>query len=152
MTTTPADTPEGVKHYSWFGSVLKEAGFQVTDDAFRLVCSDEFGASIFHQPIEVDLYIATVKGLTGKDRAEIEDVHLAIRKKGYQLCPPEVGPRLRSQFPDQESMRRVYIAMTLIYNRSFVVGNWTKCFLDAFTHSMDGLKGEERVVFIKPRK
>lgn len=60
---------------------------------------------------EVDLYKATVKELTGKDSASQSEVDEAIRAGGYHLCPAEVGPQLRLQYPDQPHGEFIHVAM-----------------------------------------
>ena len=63
---------------------------------------------------EIALYVMTVKDLTGKDRATIQEIHDAIKARGGQLCPAEVGPQLRLQYQDQSFNESLYIAMETI--------------------------------------
>ena len=63
------------------------------------------------EPTEIELVRATVAELgfpRGATRAQIYEAGL---KLGWQLCPPEVGPQLRLQYPDQPNGEWILVAM-----------------------------------------
>jgi hypothetical protein len=63
------------------------------------------------EPTEIELVQATVAELgfpRGATRAQIYEAGL---KLGWQLCPPEVGPQLRLQYPDQPNGEWILVAM-----------------------------------------
>jgi len=90
--------------------------------------NDIFGnITLAEYETEVTLHVATVKELTGKDRSVSHEINKAIRSKGYELCPAEVGPQLRLQYLDQPNGEWIRVAMEPIADshgllRIFYVG------------------------------
>lgn len=76
---------------------LLDAGFKISDWGNKIFNKIPLAVS----EMEATLHVATVKELTGKDIATNREINEAIRSKGYDLCPAEVGPQLRLQYPDQ---------------------------------------------------
>jgi hypothetical protein len=46
--------------------------------------------------------------------SHLEDIYAAACQEGLQLCPAEVGPQLRLQYPDQPPREDLFIAMEAI--------------------------------------
>lgn len=67
---------------------------------------------------ELHLSVATVKELTGKDSATLEEVYNAIKIRGGDLCPAEVGPRLCLCMGKGREMLWLKIAMNPITDSS----------------------------------
>ena len=88
-------------------SSLKDNGNRISDWG-----DDILGRiALAESETEVTLHMATVKELTGKDWATNREINEAIRSKGYDLCPAEVGPQLRLQYSDQPNGEWIRVAM-----------------------------------------
>jgi hypothetical protein len=130
---------------------LKDNGNRISDWG-----NDILGkTTLAESETEVTLHVATVKELTGKDCATNREINEAIRSKGYNLCPAEVGPQLRLQYPDQPKGEWLRVAMKPIAGSDgglsiFRVehgddGRW----LDGLSgHPGDGWSGGSRFVFV----
>jgi hypothetical protein len=70
-----------------------------------------WGNEILSKTALAVLHTATVKELTGKELATNREINEAIRLKGYDLCPAEVGPQLRLQYPDRPKGEWLRVAM-----------------------------------------
>jgi hypothetical protein len=76
----------------------------------------------------VDLTVVTAADLYIKDRVPRVDIYERAMELGLDLCPNEVGPQLRLQYPDQTQDEWLYIAMEPIidadgYHGIFRVGH-----------------------------
>ena len=72
----------------------------------RITCSQE--------ETEVDLVVLSVGDLGFKDGARYADICAKAVELGLELCPAEVGPALRLQYPDQPRGEWVLVAMEAI--------------------------------------
>lgn len=86
---------------------LVDANFEIgkwADDILKRI-------TVALKPTEIELVLVTVAELGfpgGATRAEIYDKALSL---GLVLCPPEVGPQLRLQYPDQSQDEWLSVAM-----------------------------------------
>jgi hypothetical protein len=77
----------------------------------------------------VDLSVAAVSQLgLGSNGASFPEIHAHAMELGLGLCPPEVAPQLRIQYPDQKVGEYLLIGMKALPTASgsdacFVVGN-----------------------------
>jgi len=70
----------------------------------------------------LDLVVLTVKELGFPQGAQLKDIYEAAKNQGLDLCPAEVGPQLRVQYPDQPSGEWLVIAMEPIKDSDGVLG------------------------------
>lgn len=83
-----------------FREALKKAGCKISDWANNLLDKPAFKAAT--KEIEVDLYLLTTAELTGKPAGgSTAEVFAGAARLGFEKCPPEVGPQLCIQDPDQ---------------------------------------------------
>jgi hypothetical protein len=75
----------------------------------RITCSQE--------ETEVDLVVLSVGDLGFKDGARYADICAKAVELGLELCPAEVGPALRLQYPDQPRGEWVLVAIEAITDR-----------------------------------
>lgn len=125
---------------------LKENGFQISSQGSDILAKTDIAKS----ETEINLCLATVKELTGKNKATNREINNAIRTKGYQLCPAEVGPQLRLQYPDQSYEERNCVAMEPIDIDIFRVDNvgdkrWLRGY---YGHPNYQWRGDARFVFV----
>jgi len=104
---------------------------------------------------EVTLHKATVKELTGKHVATIREIYEAIRIKGYELCPAEVGPQLRLQYLDQSKLEPLLIAMEPVTDRDgnpsvfgLYSGGARLRLYGNYSQSVDGWDSDNQFVFL----
>ena len=71
---------------------------------------------IASEPTEVDLVRMSVKDCGFKDGVCYKRICARIQELGLKLCPAEVGPQLRLQYPDQPQHELILIAMEAIYH------------------------------------
>jgi len=100
-----------------------DAGFRIGEWASRILEK----VALATKQESVDLVIPSVAELGFSECATIEQIYEAALKRGYQLCPAEVGPQFRLQYADQPMGERLIIAMEPItdsggYRRVFYVG------------------------------
>ena len=77
----------------------------------------------------LDLVVLSVEELGFPQGARLEDIYKAANNRGLDLCPAEVGPQLRYQYPDQPRGEWFLIAMDPIYGSGgdpllFYVGHY----------------------------
>lgn len=132
-------------------SSLKDNGNRISDWG-----NDILGKiTLAEYETEVTLHVATVKELTDKRFAKSYEINEAIKAKGYDLCPAEVGPQLRLQYPDQPNGEWIRVAMEPITDSScslsiFFVGHvgderWLS---GGCGHRGSGWFGDVRFVFV----
>lgn len=128
---------------------LKDNGFHISEwgkDILGMVILAEVES-------EITLHTATVKELTGMNFATYREIKEAIHFKGYELCPAEVGPQLRLQYPDQPKGEYLRIAMEPVtdsygYLYFFnVVYLRDKCRLFGYSSHLDFLFSDNHFVF-----
>lgn len=67
--------------------------------------------SIAPEPTEVELVVVTVAGLGFHDGATRQEIYEKALSLGLHVCPSEVGPQLRLQYPDQPRHELLLVAM-----------------------------------------
>lgn len=92
-----------------FRRALSDGGFRLGDWGNDILGQPAF--TVAAEPTEVDVVVLTVADLgfpRGATRTEIYDKALSL---GLELCPAEVGPQLRLQYPDQPNGEWFLIGM-----------------------------------------
>ena len=124
--------------------------------------NDMLGKSTFKvatDPTEVNLVVVSVAELGFKDGAKLKDIYAKAQQLGLQLCPNEVGPKLRLEYADQPMGEWLIIGMEPItasggFLRLFRVerrdnGLW----LDSLYDNPDDIwNADNRFVFVLPSK
>ncbi len=101
---------------------LEVGGYKIGD--WASIMSN--GITLSPYELEVELVSATVAELGFKGSAYYRDIKSRIQELGFTLCPPEVGPQLRLQYPDQRMGESMFVAMNPIVTVT------TKRFLQLF--------------------
>ena len=82
-----------------FRRALKAAGHGIGDWANYILGQRAFTAST--KETEVDLVMVSVSELGFPNGATRQEIYQKAQELGLMLCPAEVGPQLRLQYPDQ---------------------------------------------------
>lgn len=109
-----------------FRQALKKAGHRISDWANDILGKRAFQAADKEMKV-VDLVVVSMKELGFPKGATRQDIYRKAQEMGLMLCPPEVGPQLRLQYPDQPNNEWLLIGMEPItdsdgYLRVFYVG------------------------------
>ncbi len=100
----------GLKTADDFREAIKKAGGKIGGWANDILGRSAFTAAT--EETEVDLYLPTTAELTGKpEGGTTAEVFAGAAWLGFKKCPPEVGPQLRIQYPDQPMDDRLLIGM-----------------------------------------
>lgn len=82
-----------------FRAALKAAGCKISGRASDMLNQPGFTAAA--EESEIELVRLTVAELGFPKRATREDIYNRAKERGLDLCPAEVGPRLRLEYKDQ---------------------------------------------------
>ncbi len=88
---------------------LKQSGFRIGSWARQLLVSRAF--TLAGEETEVDLVRITVAELGFPKGATLQKIYDRAQELGLELCPAEVGPALRLQYPDQPRGELLTVAM-----------------------------------------
>jgi len=90
-----------------FRKALKDGGFKISDWADDILGKTSFTT----EETDVELVIMSVRELGFKSGASRKDIYERAQALDLELCPAEVGPRLRLQYKDQPNGEWLLIAM-----------------------------------------
>lgn len=121
----------GLKTADDFRGALNAGGYKVGPWGNDLLERPEFKVS--SSAARLDLVAVTVQELGLPHDAFRSDIYARAKEFGLELCPPEVGPQLRLQYPNQPQDEWLLIAMVPIVDLS---GNRLVFHL---VHEADGL-------------
>ncbi len=110
--------------------------------------------------VRLDLVKVSVAELDFKNGARLQDIYKRAQELGLQLCPAEVGPRLRLQYQDQPLNEWLRIAMEPIIDSDGDLGLFRVGRFDRGGPCLNGDSafpryfwyGYDRFVFVRPRK
>ena len=105
---------------------LGAAGCSLSEPAVEIIRSDDF--TLAPGPTSIELVAIKVAELGFKFSATYGEICSKAAEAGLGLCPAEVGPQLRLQYPDQPQDQMLRIAMDAIAashddDRIFVLKN-----------------------------
>lgn len=135
---------------------LEVNGYRIGEYADKILNK----VKISDMKIKIDLVLESVAGLGFKEGGYLHEIYArAIRLGRGELCPAEVGPALRQQYPDQPYGESLRIAMEPLTDSVgnpflFVVeyvldDRWLYTYHGALTHFF---YASHRFVFASPRK
>lgn len=88
-------------------TALESAGFRIGDYAGQILKKVELAKT----RVELGLVVVSATDLGFTQSARRDAVYARALEQGLRLCPVEVGPQLRLQYPDQSSGEWLLIAM-----------------------------------------
>ena len=99
----------GLKSVDDFYKALKDGKFRFSDWASDILKKPAF--KVADEETEIDLVKVTVAELGFKDGARRDQIGKRAEELGLELCPAEVGPQLRLQYPDQPNGEWISVAI-----------------------------------------
>lgn len=117
VAVAPADFPiwktikvgTGLKTADDFCRALEAAGYRAGDWTKYILGKPAFTAASV--VTEVDLVVLSVAELGLPEGATRVEIYERAKERGLALCPAEVGPQLRRQYPDQPIGEWLIVAM-----------------------------------------
>ncbi|MBI4022151.1 MAG: hypothetical protein HY372_02245 [Candidatus Andersenbacteria bacterium] len=110
----------GIKNGKAFCSELEKKDFRIGDWACDMLGQKAF--TVATQEEDVDLVRLSVYDLGFKEGARYDAICAKALELGLELCPAEVGPQLRLQYPDQPRDEWLVIAMEAIRDSGGYLG------------------------------
>lgn len=105
----------GGKNSKQLQAELKNKGINVSDYAKDMLESSDF--KTLKNPQNLDLVRLTIKDLGFTELATTDQIYKRAEELGLELCPAEVGPRLRLKDANQPMGEWYFIAMKQIADR-----------------------------------
>lgn len=105
----------GLRTLDHFRNAYSKQRMALSEPAKELLESPDFKVSL--SPTEIDLAFIPLRLLGFKQSPTRKEIISRALEKGYELCPAEVGPQLRWQYPDQP-IGDLVIAMIPLYRRA----------------------------------
>lgn len=97
-----------------FLAAFKDAGIQVSDSVEGMLKQQEF--VVAEQEAELELFVRSIEELgLSPWGAVLADIYKRAAELGFELCPPEVGPRVRLMYKNQPK-EMLLVAMEPISN------------------------------------
>jgi len=147
----------GLKTAEDFRHALRYYGFNLSGWASDILRNPAF--TVAPEETEVDLVKVTVGELGFKKGALRNQIYERAKDLGLELCPPEVGPRLRLQYKDQLNDEWILVTMEPILGSNggpnvFSVGrDGSKLWLHGGWSNPDDFWGaDDQWVFCRSRK
>jgi len=140
-----------------FENVFSDFGYSM--DELTKSMMTQFNFTVSTERKEVDLVIVTAAQIGFEGKASLRDLWAKAKTLGLQLCPAEVGPMLRFQYPKQPEGEWLRIAMQPLPDsngdlRFFVVasGSSGPIFTSCYGGPEEFFSSKFQWVFIQPRE
>ena len=147
----------GIKNADGFRKAIKDDGMRLGDWANDIIGKPAF--SVATDKVDVDLAVASVAELGFPNGASLSAIYASAKKRGFELCPPEVGPQLRLQYNDQPKDEWLLIGMKPITGSSGDPGVFGLARTSGGLWLVAGCDSPDRIwhdgyrfVFVLPRK
>lgn len=106
---------------------LRQRQIWIGDLAAEMLRLPTFTLSSAHTSVDLSVTKVSQLGL-GSNGASFAEIHAHATEVGLDLCPPDVGPQLRLQYPDQKLGEYLLIGMAPLPTANgsdacFLVGN-----------------------------
>lgn len=103
----------GLKTVADFLKAIKKTNCRINENAAYILKQPEF--TVANKEIEIDLVRVCLSDLFLKiEEPTLEEIYDRAKMFGLEKCPPEVGPQLIVQYPDQSDREHLTIVMDYI--------------------------------------
>lgn len=99
----------GPTNANGFRCHIMDSKMRISDYASDILAKPQF--TVASETTELDLVMVSVGELGFKNGAKLSDIYARAKEKGLQLCPAEVGPKLRLEYTDQPMGEWLFIGM-----------------------------------------
>jgi hypothetical protein len=99
----------GLKTTDDFRKALESAGFKISSWASGILGMPDF--TVASEEVTIDLARVTVAELGFEEETTLDQIYERAKWLGLKICPPEVGPQLCLQYPDQPTGEKILIGM-----------------------------------------
>ena len=145
----------GLKTKDDFVRAIEDRGGEVNKVARGMMAKKEFGVS--EKEVSVNIFLLPIKVMgLNFGHNDLTQIFNRAKKRGLELCPPEIGPQLRLQYQEKSPIELCKIGMDPISDvldepKIFRLHlSWGKYWLDGYdSYPNAGFSGDDVFVFIR---